>query len=76
MGKNKADVLASSHRNTINKKIIKMMEIMSACLFDFSVVVFTVVFFVQQDSLYFAFNQSRIPQLNMKLNVLSIFYVY
>lgn len=76
MGKNKADVLASSDRNTINKKIIKMMEIMSACLFDFSVVVFTVVFFVQQDSLYFAFNQSRIPQLNMKLNVLSIFYVY
>lgn len=45
MGKNKADVLASSHRNKINKKIIKMMEIMSACLFDFSVVVFTVVFF-------------------------------
>lgn len=76
MGKNKADVLASSHRNKINKKIIKMMEIMSACLFDFSIVVFTVVFFVQQDSLYFAFNQSRIPQLNMKLNVLSIFYVY
>lgn len=44
MGKNKADVLASSHRNTINKKIIKIMEIMSACLFDFSVVVFAVVF--------------------------------